>query len=542
MKFIRRFLLVLLASVPVCRAATWYCSPTGNGSGTSISSPFLLQTALTSSSISPGDTVWLLGGTYFPTGTFPFGNVTRQGWQPTISGSAGNQIVFASYPGQWAAIDRMWSLNTDGCGYLCFSNLEFFDSLKGHNLTNTTGPPPGPPWVHFPMGGQTGFTWINCVIHDVHDCFGGGAQGYSVRGCVFWYVGWNVLEHLCYPAPASFTGNVAGWTLQNVINFNVANFLMESNIVFGGGDQEPAIPNAPADIEGIGYNETIDHNYFYNRQNSSTGCVCINGYSGASGTVSIFDNVFVAASPVYNMGTGTTGTLLFATNTLYASYTNKNNGGVSSWQTVPGQTVDYNQYFSVPSAGNGGVPEFTLNGGYGVLFPAWQSTTGFDPNGSAGAQGQEPPSAYYVIPNADVPNRANIVIYNWSLANNVSVSLNGVLNNGDAYYLYSVQNYNQGNVSGPVPIASGTYNGTSISIPMNNLSVAPILYGSNMSSDGVPVVQPNPTSPEFGAFVVMGAASTNIITITNTNTNTVTITNTITPPLPPTSFHVVLDQ
>jgi len=513
---ITRCLLALLAATSLCGGANWYVATTGSGNG-SFGSPWSLQTAITNSLINPGDNVWLLGGTYFPTATVSDLGNNVQGWKATIAGTSGNQITFASYPGQWAAIDREWFLNYQA-GYLCFSNLEFYDSLKGHNLTNIYYPQG--PWVHFPMGSQTGFSWVNCVIHDVDNCFGNGI--YSVRGCIFWYVGWNTLEHVCYPAPASFTGNISAWHLQNVINFETANALIESNIMFGGGNTEPAIPNACSDIDGVGYNETIDHNYTYNRLSTAVTSVSLNMNSGASGTVKIFDNIWVAPAPVLQLGYGTFGTVSIMNDTNYASSTNYP-AGVMAWKAISGASCDYNSYYAVPSGNSPNLPVFTLNGSYNKSFATWQSDTGFDAHTVVGTYpGQMPPNSVQVIPNADVAKRANIAIYNWTLANNVSVSLAGVLNSGDSYNLYSAQNYNGGNVSGAVPIQSGTYNGTGISVPMTNLTVAPILYGSNMSSDGVPIVQPGPTGPEFGAFVVIGSASTNAP-----------------PPLPPTDLHVI---
>ncbi len=491
MKFISRCLLSLLAASSICRGSNWYVSPSGSGNG-SLASPWSLQTAITSSSVKPGDTVWLRSGVYTPTATFPSYENNVQGWAPSVSGSAGNSITYSSYSNEWAAIDREWMLT--GCHNLCFSNLEFYDSLKGHNLTNTAYPQG--PWVHFPMAAQPGFQWVNCVIHDVDDCWGGGVL-YQVRGCILWYVGWNILEHECYPAPTNYSGNISGWHLQSVMNFNTTDMVCISNIFFGGGDTVPNPVNANSDILGGGYNETISYNYFYNRLTTAVTAECLNLQSSPAGSMVIHNNVIVGPIPVSFAGGGNVyGTVDFQHNTVYASSANYSSPLVFWLGTGGTWAFNYNSYFSTTP----NPVTFDIRGSYGNSLAQWQSSQGFDANSTA-ASGTTPPASVNIVPNQDQPKRANVAIYNWSKANNVTVNLAGVLNAGDSYSLYSAQNYKAG------AIQSGTYNGTSISVPMTNLTTAPILYGGNMSCDGVQIVQPPPTSPEFGAFVVIGSGT-----------------------------------
>lgn len=75
-------------------AAEKYVSVGGSGNICSISSPCALQTALDHpAAISPGDIVYLRGGTYY--GAF----ISR------LTGTPGNPITVRSYPGEWAVID-----------------------------------------------------------------------------------------------------------------------------------------------------------------------------------------------------------------------------------------------------------------------------------------------------------------------------------------------------------------------------------------------------------------------------------------------------
>ncbi len=74
-----------LAAIGECElnAAQWYVAPEAASQGAgSISSPWLLQTALTNPAIQPGDTVWLRNGVYFPTAAFLYITNIIVGWEP----------------------------------------------------------------------------------------------------------------------------------------------------------------------------------------------------------------------------------------------------------------------------------------------------------------------------------------------------------------------------------------------------------------------------------------------------------------------------
>ncbi len=158
--------------------------------------------------------------------------------------------------------------------------------------------------------------------------------------------------------------------------------------------------------------------------------------------------------------------------------------------------LDDNNYYSTPPHSDWFL---VLESSHDSL-DQWQSKEGFDLNSTA-SEAPVPPYSVQVIPNQDAPKRANIAVYNWPLSNNVVVVLSNVLAAGDSYQLFSAQNYKAG------PVQIGTFNGTNIVVPMTNLTVAPILYGTNVNYSGEIIVQPRPTSPEFAAFVVIGQAS-----------------------------------
>src|SRR5690242_7287804 len=87
-------LAAALLSLPLL-ASDWYAAPTGSASGDgSIGSPWDLATALEQpSSVKPGDTIWLRGGSY--TGHFV----------SSIKGAKNKPIVVRQYAGERATLD-----------------------------------------------------------------------------------------------------------------------------------------------------------------------------------------------------------------------------------------------------------------------------------------------------------------------------------------------------------------------------------------------------------------------------------------------------
>jgi hypothetical protein len=97
-----------------------------------------------------------------------------------------------------------------------------------------------------------------------------------------------------------------------------------------------------------------------------------------------------------------------------------------------------------------------------------------------------------VRPNKYEAGRANVIVRNWAKQGAVSADLSAVLRSGDRYEVRSVQD-----IFG-APVASGTYGGGAISIPMGNIQ-PPKPIGLS--------VTPPVTSPEFDVFVVTRVAN-----------------------------------
>jgi len=493
MKLIALLLLVILSATLMGRSAEWFVSTNGNGNG-SIGSPWSLQTALINSALQPGDTVWLRSGTYFPVSTNAYLNGAL-GWWASVAGNSNNPVTYRSYSNEWATIDRRWLLTS----YVRFRDLEFYDSLKGHNPTNGVGNGGNGPWVHFVQGGRPGCEWINCVIHDIHNGFTGGAQA---RGCIIWYVGWNEYEHVGYPAPANFSGNISGWHMALAVNGIVSNAGLPAgsgcnyNIIFGGGQ---TVTNEQwAEIENAGSTTMINSNYFYSylTNNISRPSISVNMLDNMSAN----GNYFAGPYPMQMTISGTNISAQWNT-----AYQDSSASGLMFYLSTPSgrYTVNNNRYFCAPP----NTAWFVYGGVYRTTFAQWQAV-GLDANSTI-SNSVAPPDAVYVVPNQDQAKRCHIAIYNWTRKDNVTVNLSGVLGPGDSYKLYSAQNYNAG------PIQSGTFGGSTITVPMTNLTSAPILYGTNMNFTSEIPTRPPPTSPEFGAFVVIGSSANSALAPAN---------------------------
>lgn len=143
----------------------------------------------------------------------------------------------------------------------------------------------------------------------------------------------------------------------------------------------------------------------------------------------------------------------------------------------------YNFAYTSPSTAGKGNFNYTLD---------WKRLTPFDTNSSytLGTPGGVPNvDKYFVKPNAYEIGRANIVVYNWSQANSVSVNVSSSgLVVGDSYEVRDAQNYLG------TPIATGVYTGGNITIPMTSTAVYPAV--------GNLFFAPVHTSKEFGVFVI----------------------------------------
>lgn len=465
-----KWLLSLLLAVEL-PAANWVVSPAGNGDGTT-NTPGALLTAMAhtgwAASIAAGDTVYLRAGQY--------NNGTNRA-SMLFSGSAGNLVTWRSYPGERAILNFPTGFGAND--YHRFQDLECIATNKA-----AWGENPG----YFDASTATHNEWINLIIHDTPGLWTGTAGGSVIRGCIIWNVGTTYREHVVYPYVTNFTGNIVGWCGGNVFELGAAASQVTSNIIFGTGITVNA--GATAILMTQSPNGLIAHNRIYETLGNARGVQ----NQSAPGVVT--NNIVSAGDPLR----------LFSSGEAFTVTGNTIRGGgvphtvVLRRQAVAGEeswTVNGNAYYSE------GINLFFEDETDNLIsFTQWKSdNAGYDTT-STSANATLPPDSVTVFSNADEPKRAHVAIYNWTGAHNISVNLSGVLESGDFYRIYSAQNYGAG------PILNGQFTGASISVPMTNLTVAPILYATGLT-------QPSATSPTFGAFVVAGFRRTLNVTTVN---------------------------
>jgi len=156
------------------------------------------------------------------------------------------------------------------------------------------------------------------------------------------------------------------------------------------------------------------------------------------------------------------------------NYTYRNDGG----QTLA---------MGLGSATNG---TLTLRDNYLVgttAFTTWASITQSG-NTTISLSAKPSGTRVFVRPNRYEAGRANVIVYNWSNAGSVSADMSGVMRAGDTYEIRNAQNFYGS------PVATGTYGGGSVSIPMSGITaVRPLGRTSNALSTGT----------QFGVFVVL---------------------------------------
>lgn len=464
-------------------AATVYVSTTGTdgGAGT-LADPLSFGKAISvSSPLSPGDSVLMRGGIYY-------GSTNTAGWASNVAGSVGNPITFQPYGTEIPVLEctnaASVCLYVNGA-YTTWKGLEFVNTYPDRTVTRGSG--------LMVFGAHT--TLIDLVIHDCANGIGlwTSASPSEVSGCVIYnngmsdpadrnhyhgiythsqdpghYIHDNVILNgwgfglTCYaeisdPHLASFriVGN-ASYNAGMLAGFGVAT---EPNFQMGGSSV--AVTNAVFESN-YGYHEPLllADNLALGYLTYPMGDITVksNVIAGGKTTISYWTNLVVGQNIFARYGTwfnynpiATPGTIVWDTNTYYLSLA---------------------QPFKLAGAS--------------TSYAQWKTDTGFD--GASTMNAANPTGLWtYIRTNAFTQGKANVIVYNWNLADNVTVDLSSVLTNGQYFCVKNAQDYRGAKI-----IGDSIYGGGSVTLPMTNLTVvAPI--GSTA---------PASTGPEFAVFLV----------------------------------------
>jgi hypothetical protein len=470
-------------------AGQHYVAPNGSSSGDgSINDPWDLQTALKQpSAVQPGDTIWLRDGVYGNGATIYTSN---------LNGSSAQPIIVRQYPNERATVNGGITVNGSNTWFWGFEVAN--KAIRDRNSnTNGQNPPSNFPSAFTILAPGTKF--INLLVHDGAEGFEfwAPAQNSEIYGSLIYNNGWqgtdrghghgiytqnktgvkNISDNIifqgfglgiqCYGSPAAYVQNYV-FDGNTIFNSGALSENHQYNLLITGG-------HGPQNI-------TVTNNYTYHTPADGTGMSALDwGDPPTASNLTATGNYWIGGNPAlvaFNWK-GTT----FTGNTAYSQ------GGytLAAGKLQPSTyTWDNNTYYG------GG---FQLNS-RSQSFASWQSATGLDKNSTATA-GAPKGTWVFVRPNRYEAGRANITIYNWNLASTVVVEMSNVLTVGRPYEVRNAQDFFG------APVVSGTYNGSSISIPMAGQTVA--------QPQGIVSNPPKPTGPEFGVFVLLPVSPHNML-------------------------------
>jgi hypothetical protein len=487
----------LLSTVRVAAGAGFYVSPsgtssTGAGTGT-ITNPWNLATALSQpSTVHPGDTIWLRGGTY--AGTFT----------SYLTGTSSQPIVVRQYPGERAKVDGGTAntsvLFTISGSYTWFWGFEITSSSTDRVSTQTGSYPSD---LNRPYecianaqqpGSGVGIKIINMVIHNCGQGVGiwQDAANSEIYGSLIYYNGWN--------APDRNHGH--GIYSQNAAP---SQRTIRDNILYANYEYNIQVYGESAHLD----NHTIDGNIVF-----WDGAADSPAYGSASmnmgGAASAIDNSLTNNAFYGSRGWGGIDLSRGNQNVTITGNMSGTPGGSRGWLDFTNQTG------SVTVTGNKLYANSIAPSNYATLWPSnnWYLSPGQAPSGTW----------TLVRPNAYEPGRGHVAVFNWGHATSVSIDLSSILSVGASYEIRNAQDF-----FGP-PTLTGTYAGGTVSIPMAASSVeAP-----------AGATAPASTGPEFNAFVILtlpGSPTptpTPVISPTSTPTPVATPTPAATPTRTPT--------
>lgn len=504
-------------------ANIFYVAPNGLASGNgSITNPWNLATALNHpAAVLPGDTIYLRGGVY---------NVpaTTLGFRSFLRGTESNPIKVMSYPGEWAVIDGNVSfsaikqtviLRIDG-GYTWFANFEITNSETATRKIDVSGSNPPERRGNSIDDAGLATKLINLVIHDTGQGIASANDfsGNEYYGNVVYNNGWDAPDRL--HGHGNYIQNGSGtkmlednfWFNQFEANSQVygsssaaaRNLTWIGNVFFNGGMAwwGPNISNLTA-------SENMTFNHLFKVGN---------GMSTSNTTANIQHNYLMAGAFLDEFGENITfkyNTVWYNANEPLLRMQMKNAFYAPSRYSID-QNIYYKGGINQPQGQfridwYGGKKKVKIvnrllysfsfdkvsgsqQASYAYTKKSWKDDLRFD-IGSTWIDTAPTGLKVFLRPNKYQAGRANLIIYNWSRANTVTIDVSSILSSGDTYELRSVQDY-----FGDVVV--GTYNGAPLSIDMVNRTLAkPVGY------DQITTWYHNPlrptTFPTFGAFVLI---------------------------------------
>jgi hypothetical protein len=465
-------------------AENYYVAENGSNNGDgSFENPWDLQTALNQpAAVNPGDTIYVQGGRYV-------GHFTCN-----LHGSPERLIHLLPYADEHVTLDG--NIGVDGSvlsidgEYAHIQGFEITTSITERVQDQT------------PIPRVTGLEILgsnNKLINlDIHDN--------TINGVGFWRTSVNSELNGCYvynngiqiPGLGSghgiYTQNIDGIKIikDNMVfnnfqygihaytsNGDVEGFNFDGNTVFGNGsiteggglDNGFVIGGTSRPVDRF----TFSNNNFYTPFGSIGEQVRF-GYGALNPSMVAHNNIFSGgqANSIINSFTD----LEYYNNIHVSEYDvirYINDYGIDDSQYI----FDSNLYFMVGSEWN---KPF-----WNQFWTDWRDTNSFDRNST---YFESYPSTNFIRirPNDFEAGRGHVIVLNYLGLDSVEVDVSSILIHGAEYHVYDIQNM-RGNA-----VASGTYSGGPISIPMN-------LTTMNTPTGNVPTI-PEHTGSDFGIYLI----------------------------------------
>ena len=239
-----------LGNLPFARqrgCADWYVGPRGEATGTGTKeSPWDIESALLGKHpVKPGDTIYILAGTYR--------RRPQELFEVKLAGTEDKPIHVRPLPGERATIDGGLSIQ-EPSAHLWIWELEILVSEPQPDKPLSGGSHPPDlkrPWGGLNVYGSNHCKYINLVIHECCQgvSFWTPAKESELYGCIIHDNGWPAVDrghgHAIYTqnddgiktiADCILTGG-NGWTMHayGSAKADVNNFLIQGNIAYNGG-------------------------------------------------------------------------------------------------------------------------------------------------------------------------------------------------------------------------------------------------------------------------------------------------------------------
>jgi hypothetical protein len=238
---------LLLVAVAPGRGAQWYAAPGGTAAGKGTKKvPWDIASALGGKQpVKPGDTVFLLGGTYR--------RRPAEQFEVKLAGAEGKPIHVRPAPGERARIDGGLAVHAPSA-HLWIWDLELFVSEPQPKKPVEPGSHPRSftrPWGGLNVHGGSRCKFINLVIHDCRQgvSWWVGSRDSELYGCVIYDNGWPATDrghgHAVYTQNADGLKTISDCILTGGHSYtmhaygsrraSVNNYLVEGNICYRAG-------------------------------------------------------------------------------------------------------------------------------------------------------------------------------------------------------------------------------------------------------------------------------------------------------------------